>query len=65
MIEADGILSSFKETPENIDNMRIFFKSVKDSGFLFAWEPRGGWNKQIIRKLCSELGLVHCVDSIT
>jgi uncharacterized protein YecE (DUF72 family) len=54
--------SSFKETPENIANMRGFFKSVKDSGFLFAWEPRGGWNEPTIKALCSELGLVHCVD---
>jgi uncharacterized protein YecE (DUF72 family) len=53
---------SFKESPENIANMRSFFKSVRDSGFLFAWEPRGGWNKATIRALCSELGIIHCVD---
>jgi len=53
---------SFKETPENLANMRRFFKSVKDSGFLFVWEPRGGWNEPTIKALCSELGLVHCVD---
>jgi uncharacterized protein YecE (DUF72 family) len=53
---------SFKETPENIANMRRFFKSVKDSGYIFAWEPRGGWGEPTIKALCSELGLVHCVD---
>jgi uncharacterized protein YecE (DUF72 family) len=53
---------SFKESSENIANMRRFFKSVKDSGFLFVWEPRGGWSETIIKALCSELGLVHCVD---
>jgi uncharacterized protein YecE (DUF72 family) len=53
---------SFRETPENIDNMRGFFKSVKDSRFVFAWEPRGGWSEQMIKTLCSELRLVHCVD---
>jgi len=53
---------SFKETPENIDNMRRFFKLVKDSGFLFAWEPRGEWSEQVVKALCSELGLIHCVD---
>jgi len=53
---------SFKETQENIDNMRRFFQSVKDSRFVFAWEPRGGWSEQTIKALCSELGLIHCVD---
>lgn len=53
---------SFRETPENIGNMRRFFKLVKDSGFLFAWEPRGGWSEPMIKALCSELGLIHCVD---
>lgn len=53
---------SFKETQENIDNMRRFFQSVKDSRFVFVWEPRGGWSEQTIKALCSELGLIHCVD---
>jgi len=53
---------TFRETLENIDNMMKFFKSVKDSGFLFVWEPRGEWSEQMIKALCSELGLIHCVD---
>jgi len=53
---------SFRETPENIDNTRRFFNSAKDSGFLFAWEPRGEWSEQMIKALCSGLGLIHCVD---
>jgi uncharacterized protein YecE (DUF72 family) len=52
----------FKETTENIDNIREFFSLVGDSGFLFVWEPRGGWNELTIKALCSELGLIHCVD---
>lgn len=55
---------SFRETPENIENMRRFFKSVKEAGFLFAWEPRGGWSEPIIKALCLELGLIHCVDPL-
>jgi len=54
--------ASFRETPENIANMRRFFASVRDSGFIFAWEPRGEWNKSVVKDLCSELGLIHCVD---
>jgi len=53
---------SFKETSENIDNMKGFFRLVKNSGFLFAWEPRGKWSQRTIIGLCSELGLIHCVD---
>jgi len=55
---------SFRETPENVNNMREFFKSVKDSGFIFAWEPRGKWNEPTIKDLCHELGLIHCVDPL-
>lgn len=54
----------FKETVENTDNMRRFFQSVRDSEFLFVWEPRGGWGETTIKTLCSELGLVHCVDPV-
>jgi uncharacterized protein YecE (DUF72 family) len=53
---------SFKETQENIANIKGFFRSVRDSGFLFVWEPRGVWNEPTIKALCLELGLVHCVD---
>jgi uncharacterized protein YecE (DUF72 family) len=53
---------SFRETPENIDNMRRFFQAIRVSGFLFAWEPRGGWSGPMIKGLCLELGLIHCVD---
>ncbi|MFQ5996309.1 MAG: DUF72 domain-containing protein [Dehalococcoidales bacterium] len=53
---------SFKPTPQNIDNLKRFFRSIRNSGFLFAWEPRGEWSEPTIKALCSELGLIHCVD---
>lgn len=53
---------SFKETSANVNNLKRFFSSVRDSGFLFAWEPRGGWSGSVVKALCSELGLIHCVD---
>ena len=53
---------SFQETLENIANMRRFFNSAKHAGYLLVWEPRGGWSGTTIKALCSELGLVHCVD---
>jgi len=54
----------FKETSDNIANMRSFFRAVKDSGFIFVWEPRGGWSEPNIKVLCSELGIIHCVDPL-
>lgn len=27
-----------------------------------AWEPRGKWPLELVRSLCQELDLVHCVD---
>lgn len=53
---------SFKEIPENIDNMRRFFESARNSGFLLVWEPRGDWSEKMVKTLCSELNLIHCVD---
>jgi len=55
---------SFGETPENMDNMRRFFRIAKDTGFLLVWEPRGDWHETTIKSLCLELGLVHCVDPL-
>jgi uncharacterized protein YecE (DUF72 family) len=53
---------SFKETLENIANMRWFFNAVRGPGFLFVWEPRGAWSDLTIKALCAELELIHCVD---
>lgn len=53
---------SFSETLENIGSLRKFFKSVQDSEFLHVWEPRGDWSERAIKRLCSELELIHCVD---
>jgi uncharacterized protein YecE (DUF72 family) len=53
--------ASFRENSENIKNFRSFFKSA-GGGFLFAWEPRGEWKESTVKRLCAELGLIHCVD---
>ncbi len=52
----------FGETQENAVNLRKFFESAHDSRFLLVWEPRGEWSEGTIKTLCSELGLIHCVD---
>ena len=56
--------ASFVASQENIDQMRQFFQSLVRDQFLFAWEPRGGWNDQIIVNLCQELDLIHCTDPL-
>ncbi len=59
---------SFKESEDNIGNMREFFKEVNKNNmkkrYLFAWEPRGGWSEETIKSLCEELHLIHCVDPL-
>lgn len=54
--------ASFHPTAENVANMREFFGQIPREGLQFAWEPRGKWSKELIRQLCEELGLIHCVD---
>jgi uncharacterized protein YecE (DUF72 family) len=54
--------ASFKPEKENIENFRKFFKKIKEKNFIFAWEPRGNWLENLIKGLCKELNLVHCVD---
>ena len=54
--------ASFKPEKENIQNFRNFFKKISNKKFIFVWEPRGNWPEDLIKKLCKELNLVHCVD---
>jgi uncharacterized protein YecE (DUF72 family) len=52
---------SFRESEENISNMREFFTTISDKKFSFIWEPRG-WKKDSVYEVCKELNLVHCAD---
>jgi len=54
--------SSFRPEKENIENMKEFFRNIKRKNYIFCWEPRGDWEEGLIRKICEELNLVHCVD---
>jgi uncharacterized protein YecE (DUF72 family) len=54
---------SFLPSSENLINFSLFFKRVNREGFRLAWEPRGeAWTEDIVRVLCAEHGLIHCVD---
>lgn len=61
--------ASFKQTKENIANLRRFFKAItketRGENFNFCWEPRGDWDRNVVKKLCSELHLWHAVDPFT
>ncbi|HVG30572.1 MAG TPA: DUF72 domain-containing protein [Pyrinomonadaceae bacterium] len=54
----------FKPTEGNVANLRRFFTSVERAPFVFLWEPRGGWPRELVRELCQELGLSHVVDPL-
>ncbi len=54
--------ASFQPTPENVANLQRFFRTTPRDGLAFAWEPRGAWPADLVKRLCQELDLVHCTD---
>ena len=57
--------ASFIQTEENITNLTSFFSRVNRKGRIFAWEPRGDWNPQIVKGICQDFSLWHAVDPFT
>lgn len=54
---------SLRPTSENLANMSAFFNLAGKDGFRLAWEPRGElWTEDIVRQVCFEHDLIHCVD---
>ena len=49
-------------TSRHVTNITDFFGGVNRGNFTFIWEPRGSWDREQIRGICGEVGLVHCVD---
>ena len=55
--------AKFQPLPENILNMKRFFTDLDRGDLNLVWEPRGkAWEDDIVRELCEELDLWHCVD---
>lgn len=52
----------FTAEPANVRRVRRFFERVDRGGLRFVWEPRGPWPDDLVRSLCEDLDLVHCVD---
>jgi hypothetical protein len=60
-----SVPASFKATQGNIENLSRFFQKIGPQPFRLAWEPRGPWPCQVVRDLCAEHKLIHCVDPLT
>jgi uncharacterized protein YecE (DUF72 family) len=56
--------ASFQSTPPNIKNLSRFFQKIGPQSFRLAWEPRGPWPAEVVRDLCAEYRLIHCVDPL-
>lgn len=54
--------ASFKQNQENISNLGKFFAEIERKNFNFVWEPRGAWDKKIVKGICEEFNLWHVVD---
>ena len=54
--------AKFTQTANNIKNLRRFFKKADRGEMNFAWEPRGPWEDKVVKQICDDLGLWHCVD---
>ena len=54
---------SFVPSRENTRNLLAFFREIDRGTHVFAWEPRGEeWRPELIRDICAENELIHCVD---
>jgi uncharacterized protein YecE (DUF72 family) len=54
---------SFQPTSANLINLSAFFSRIDRESFRLAFEPRGEeWTDDIVRALCAEYHLIHCVD---
>lgn len=67
ILEAEVVVfqcpKSFLPSRENLRNLGTFFQEIRSRRWSFAWEPRGeDWSPDLVRTLCAENDLVHCVD---
>ena len=54
--------ASFRQSKENISNLTKFFSRINRGKLQFGWEPRGDWDGEVVKSLCTELKLWHVVD---
>ncbi len=53
---------SLEPDRETVRNIHAFFKRVERGDAKLAWEPRGDWPDALVREICAEHDLLHCVD---
>ncbi|MFN2491388.1 MAG: DUF72 domain-containing protein [Pyrinomonadaceae bacterium] len=61
---------SFKQTAQNISNLEKFFSRINhdlhnQKKWTLCWEPRGEWNDETIKRICTTYKLCHVVDPFT
>src|ERR1700729_3737509 len=56
--------ASFQTSRPNIENLSRFFQKIGPQPFRLAWEPRGPWQAEFVRDLCTQYRLIHCVDPL-
>lgn len=56
--------ASFKPIREYVANLRHFLERIGQQPFQIAWEPRGAWPTMLLKELCDEYNLIHCVDPL-
>lgn len=56
--------ASFTPAPNHLRNLRLFFTNLPRGEFLFAWEARGAWPRELVTELCEELNLIPVVDPL-
>ena len=44
--------------------MTSFFQKIDRKNYALVWESRGKWKEESVRKICSDLNLVDCVDPL-
>uniref|UniRef100_A0A7C5ALC9 DUF72 domain-containing protein n=1 Tax=Desulfobacca acetoxidans TaxID=60893 RepID=A0A7C5ALC9_9BACT len=56
--------ASFTPALAHLQNLRQFFRTISREEFIYAWEPRGDWPRELVMELCEELGLIPAVDPL-
>jgi len=54
--------ASFDPSDDHIKNLKRFFKRIDRNSFTFVWEPRSRWVREDVERICTELGIIPCLD---
>lgn len=58
--------ASFHPGADHLRDMYRFFKRLRRSGFLLAWEPRAeSWEGRLVERVCGDLGLLWGGDPLS